>query len=934
MKKKGIAKKTMSIVLAVAMFASQGAVGALAEESISDDILIADAADGAAWEETVSEEFYVEADVPDVSAEAVPAETPQITEDSELILMEEPVPEAEYAAAAEVPEEAPAEELPAAEPSVELYAAEEPSAEEFPAAEVSAEEVPAEEQPAEEGILTVEEMDAVPEVLDAEIENDPASDTDLEQLRMLAEEGEAIAAAAEDIYYDYSGLALSAAGARALLENAGVSEEEVVLAIEELSSLIEASRTVCGTMTMSYEEFYDGKVTETVDAVSSATTGHYTSFVNADKSELGEEDYILYGVKNVPVRVQPSASAEMKERVTELEEGADFAQYWTVDANGITANLVILDTVTTAEPELVTNSHWADYELEVVETDTSYIRNTRSDEGFAVNSELLGVVISTAEGGGYGLWHLRNVWLQPYLIGFNAEDENIEGLVGQTITSVTYIMQDGSYEFTFADGVYVKEAYAGEAETGFFNEDLTAFTLNEMPEGLTNPMLTITYSTGSSYNRTTHTLLSASLEGRAAGEEYTLEEAVPEGVVPTVQIVSDNYSQIAVSYPMFGFQEEELTALVNEGKEILENREVEGYNYDMLAEHVAEAEDILANGDAMEAEDITGELGELIETYKDALPEGPEPETEEPEPETPEPETEEPEPETEEPETEEPEPETEEPETEAPEPETETPEPETEEPETETPESETGEPESETEEPETEKPEPETEEPESETEEPETEKPEPETEEPESETEEPETETPEPAAATTTTSVVLLKGTAKKTSVALSWNKVQNADGYSIYSAECGGKMERIATVKGRTNTSYTAENLSEGTSYKFKVKAYKVVNGKRVVLKTSYAVHTVTKGGKHTNVKSVKVSETNVNLSAGDTQKITAETKLVNEKKKVKKHEDFIRFVSTNKKVAKVNANGKITAVAPGTCKVYAIAANGARKKISVTVH
>ncbi len=183
------------------------------------------------------------------------------------------------------------------------------------------------------------------------------------------------------------------------------------------------------------------------------------------------------------------------------------------------------------------------------------------------------------------------------------------------------------------------------------------------------------------------------------------------------------------------------------------------------------------------------------------------------------------------------------------------------------------------------------------------------------------------------TGLLLLKGKAKKKSVTLTWNKVKNADGYIIYGARCGKDLKKVATVKGNSTTTKTIKKLKKSALYKYKVKAYKVVDGKRKVLLKSNMVHVVTKGTAYTTVKSVKASTKAVTLKVGKTKKVKAAYKKVNPSKELRKHTDYIRFISSDTSVATVKDNGKITAVEKGTCKVYAYAANGKRCKIKVTV-
>ncbi len=66
----------------------------------------------------------------------------------------------------------------------------------------------------------------------------------------------------------------------------------------------------------------------------------------------------------------------------------------------------------------------------------------------------------------------------------------------------------------------------------------------------------------------------------------------------------------------------------------------------------------------------------------------------------------------------------------------------------------------------------------------------------------------------------------KKTSLTLSWSKVTGAEKYQIYKYDTEKKKYvRVSTVDGKTK--YKVKNLKAGTSYKFKVRALKTLNGK-----------------------------------------------------------------------------------------------------------
>ncbi len=136
--------------------------------------------------------------------------------------------------------------------------------------------------------------------------------------------------------------------------------------------------------------------------------------------------------------------------VLRLEPG----QYKTLSADGTysATKFNVKATVTDAEATLKTSSRWGDYEIDVKETSTKYLRNTRSDADFAVNSGIQGMILETTDGGKYGMRHMNEMWLKVYKVAF-AKDT---GLEGKTVNKITYIMADGAYVYEFADGIYVK----------------------------------------------------------------------------------------------------------------------------------------------------------------------------------------------------------------------------------------------------------------------------------------------------------------------------------------------------------------------------------------------------------------------------------------------------------------------------------------------
>lgn len=100
------------------------------------------------------------------------------------------------------------------------------------------------------------------------------------------------------------------------------------------------------------------------------------------------------------------------------------------------------------------------------------------------------------------------------------------------------------------------------------------------------------------------------------------------------------------------------------------------------------------------------------------------------------------------------------------------------------------------------------------------------------------------------------------TSLNLTWDKVKNADGYIVYKYDELKKTWVRLIKTASASTTYTASNLSSGTSYKFAVKAYKTVNGKEVTSTSFPTVSAATLLPTVSGFKTSAVSSTAVKLT------------------------------------------------------------------------
>ena len=188
-----------------------------------------------------------------------------------------------------------------------------------------------------------------------------------------------------------------------------------------------------------------------------------------------------------------------------------------------------------------------------------------------------------------------------------------------------------------------------------------------------------------------------------------------------------------------------------------------------------------------------------------------------------------------------------------------------------------------------------------------------------------------------------LKVAQKGDRIEISWGKVKSATGYRVYVQYCGMPMAKKPTMKVKSYDvtkvvvkKINGKKLNLKQNFKVCVEAYKIVDGKTVILGQTITAHIVgRKNYKSTNVKKVTVTKSQYSLKKGKTAQIKAATVLVDKKKKPldNRHAAELRYRSSNKTIATVSSKGKIKAKSKGSCYVYVYARNGYAKKIKVTV-
>jgi len=370
-----------------------------------------------------------------------------------------------------------------------------------------------------------------------------------------------------------SDVVASEASAEASVES---DEESTVIEDEETAAgtaLDPNAEYVYGTATLTYAEFYSGDVssTDSYDAVSSATAKKYELFTNMNTDYVDEttnaEGYNVLGVKNVNVAVRADQLDEYKSlNDSFVESDTEPSQFKAVNiengkADYSATSFNVADTVTDAEVELLTGTNWGDYQINVIEKSTSYLRNTREDEGFAVSADVQGVIVETKSGLKVGMEHLQSIWVQPYEISFNISADNshnshvsydnlteLDKLENESIVSVTFINQNDAYVYNF-DEVFVKPVYRDIKITAKVDENEKTVSFTGIPDNLENATVTATYVVGQGKESVKTVVYEGEASDTVTLDADALAEAkkdqTEEGTY-TVVVSSDNYADIAV----------------------------------------------------------------------------------------------------------------------------------------------------------------------------------------------------------------------------------------------------------------------------------------------------------------------------------------------------------------------------------------------------
>ena len=136
---------------------------------------------------------------------------------------------------------------------------------------------------------------------------------------------------------------------------------------------------------------------------------------------------------------------------------------------------------------------------------------------------------------------------------------------------------------------------------------------------------------------------------------------------------------------------------------------------------------------------------------------------------------------------------------------------------------------------------------------------------------------------------------------------------------------------------SCTIKGLRKGTSYSAYIKAWKKkAKKKNYIGKATPVVHCIAGGynTKYCNAKTVNIlSKKKIDPGVGKEQTIRATVTGVRADREVLHHTSLLRYYSSDRNVATVDAMGVVKGVGKGECKIIVMANNGVSNTVTVKV-
>ena len=398
----------------------------------------------------------------------------------------------------------------------------------------------------------------------------------------------------------------------------------------------EAVKVKYVTMNVPYTDFYAAynltdkavwQVENGLDAVSTATTNKFKGTTGLAKGTYNNGKYIM-GVTMAVAVPEETYEAQKAENLTandnyymtDLDTAPAAFSTMTVNADGTYSFSKLQEAsvsgnyITVGELDL--NAGYGDYQVTLDGLGTDGTLKTGENE--TTPYTLYGAILNTTEGKTYGMTCLENLWLgtkrpnveiawsikegQGLKRGHGAGEEFYQfDMNGATLKSITLITDLGTIEVPCGEnGLELTKYYAGDLSNLQYaiDNDSTELSISGIPSDLENVKISVSGGLAT--------------DAEIKDGKVALKKAPEAGTTYTLTISSSNYPEITrtMSTPIVADQVTELQKWVDKAKA------TNGYeNNADLIEHVAEAEEMIANKEAASA-DAAELISELTEKVK------------------------------------------------------------------------------------------------------------------------------------------------------------------------------------------------------------------------------------------------------------------------------------------------------------------------------
>ena len=408
-------------------------------------------------------------------------------------------------------------------------------------------------------------------------------------------------------------------------------------AIDNLKAAVKETKYL--VMNVPYNQFYKAynltdkavwEVESGVDAVSTATTNKFKGTTGLAKGTYNNGKYIM-GV-TIPVEVSAEDYAKLNTNLTAnddyyfttLDKAPEAYSKLTVNKDGTYSFSKMSDATVTNKylsvpaDELELNGGYGDYQITVDGLGTK--TGLKVGENETKEYTLYGAILNTTSGKSYGMTSLENLWVGTKTPNVEIAWSIKEGqglkrahgqgdafyqfadMNGAALNSVTLITDLGVINVPC--NVTLDKYYDGDLSGLKYSleNDSEELKISGIPEDLKD--VTVSVSGG--------------LADKASVKDgkVTLTKAPTAGTQYTITISSSNYPDITrkISTPITDKQKDKLQKLIEKAEETT------GYSENAnLKEHVKEAQDMIANKEALSA-DAAELINELEEKIKATYP--------------------------------------------------------------------------------------------------------------------------------------------------------------------------------------------------------------------------------------------------------------------------------------------------------------------------